>query len=144
MYTLHVCMHTCIHCMYICIHVYMIYWRYTSFAILDTKHLPMLGHFKQLLNGTGPSQISWGDTFWQHCHTLSYLQSKNFGELPNLKEISRNFTATNPQKKCFLMGRVFPARSWLPVWLDKTGMCGPFFRSSARGETWANHEGTSL
>lgn len=55
--------------------------------------------------------------------------------IPSIQEFRwiAKFRCNQPAKKCFfLMGRASPARSWLPVWLDKTGICVPFFRRFLR------------
>ena len=92
--------------------------------------------FKPLLAGTDTPQVSWGHTFWHHCHTLA---SQNFGELPN-------FAATNPQKKgVFFNGESFPSSIMTTRLTRQNWHLRLFFPEvSARGETWANHEGTSL
>lgn len=130
--------------MYACIHVYMIYGWYTSyllchindpilhrqrhFVMLDTKHLPMLGHFK-------PPQISWGHTFWQHYHTFHPRISVNC-------QISLQPTR---KKVFFFNGESFPSSIMTTRLTRQNWHLRPFFPEvSARGETWANHEGTSL
>ena len=128
----------------------------TTCAMLDTKHLPMLGHFKPLLAGTDPPRNLLRPHFLRisiERTTLSYFRSKNFGESPYIREISRNLAASNPQKRFFCWRGTrggFPSRTKPPFWgefpssivttrlTQQNWHLRPLFRRvSARGETWA-------